>query len=232
MVLLSEWKSLPEYIVLSAVGGHRVHVLDRFIESVKAFDPEPEEIVLCIDWDEFDLWRLRDRDDVTTLITSEAIGFSRGSCKRVGASKNLLSKYFTDSPYEWALIIDSDIICPPELPELMLETIEDENLVGLCHSYLGRGQQLWSGGGLMMVHKDICKASTFYAADPGPDIRGGSEDFTFLAIARGISSIIGEPMGRTGGIPRRDLVDTLHFIRPDMTDEEAIEELRIARSHT
>lgn len=232
MVLLSEWKSLPEYMVLSPVSPNRIHVLDRFIEAAKAFDPGPEEIVLCIDWDEFDLWELRDREDITTLITSEAMGFSRGSCKRIGASRNLLSKYVIDSPYDWALFIDSDIICPPELPELILETIEDENLIGLCHSYLGRGQSLWSGSGIMMVHKNVCKASTFFAADPGPDIVGGSEDYTFLAIARGIKSTIGAQIGRDGGIPRRYLVDTLHFIEPDMTDEEALEELRIAKSRS
>ena len=48
----------------------------------------------------------------------------RGSLDRICAAREILRKYFIHSGYKQALWVDSDIILPPETPEVLMDVME------------------------------------------------------------------------------------------------------------
>lgn len=174
---------MPEYIVLSPVGDHRADYLDEFIEAVKNFNPPPKEIVLCLDLDT----KLQINNENVTVKYSPEIGSNPSMLSRICSAREILRNHFIYNKYELALWIDSDIICPPELPETLYDVMEKEQCLIVVNKYQGRGEgnNMWCGSGVMLTSKNACTASKFWVGNiytEGGEEKHLSEDFVFFAI--------------------------------------------------
>jgi len=170
------------YIVLSPIGKHRRKTLVKFVESIRAFSIQPEEIVFCRDYDDDPI----DIEGIKELISPE-ISVRRGELERIASAREILRKYFVyKTDCEFALWIDCDIICPPNLPDVLYDVFcKDRNLV-IVNRYRGRGDKdkMWCGSGVMLTHRNACTMSRFFIGkvDIGIKIMNLSEDFMFFSI--------------------------------------------------
>jgi len=171
------------YIVLSPIGKTREKYLSQFITAVKLLKPAPREVVFCVDLDS-DI--IIEDEDITVRYSPE-MSRHHGDLKRICSAREILRKHFIYHPrnYEMALWIDSDIIVPPEIPEILKQVMEEEGCLIVVNKYDGRGDGQWCGSGVMLTHRQACTASRFWVGNiynhEGVE-KHLSEDFCFFAI--------------------------------------------------
>jgi hypothetical protein len=209
-----------DYIVLSPVGNKKGYVIDSFIEHVKKFDPPPKEIVLCFALDhEYDLTKFHG----CTLRFSSKITPKNGSLERICDSREVLRKHFIFHPekYEHALWIDTDVLCPPELPRVLMEKMDENNCLVVVNKTLGRGgERLLCGSGVMLTHRHACTASRFWVGniyDQDGVEKHLSEDFVFFAIFDQGNHFFKRWTGRRGRVCD-EYVKTKHIIHAQKDD--------------
>jgi len=189
-----------DYIVLSPVGNSKRYIIDRFLEHVKRFEPPPREIVVCLALDhKFDL----NKFDGCTIRYSSKIAAQNGSLERICDSREVLRKYFIHHPadYEHALWIDTDVLCPPELPRVLAEKMEEKQVLIVVNKTMGRtGERLLCGSGVMLTHRHACTASKFWVGKIyiNGEEKHLSEDFMFFALFDQGKHTLKKLTGRSG----------------------------------
>ena len=197
------------YIVLTPVGNHKLYSLDQFLEAVRRFEPKPAEIVLCIDLDCPRKDEISKIEDIKVLYNPE-IFVSPSYLERICSAREILRKYFIYSKYEWALWIDSDIICPPETPKVLLKVAEKKNCILVSNQYPARTTGYWSGSGCMLTHKLACTLSKFWIGRLGK--KNISEDFVFLSIVDKSKYFIREFLGKEARVVGK-FIKVEHILR-------------------
>jgi len=190
------------YIVLSPVGNRKGYIIGSFLEAVRKFDPPPEEIVLCVSVDApYDLKTFGD----AVIRFNPEISVGDGWLERIASAREILRNYFIYGPYDLALWIDTDIICPPETPKTLYEVMEKEKCLIVVNKVEGRNMdgRLLCGSGVMLTDKIACTASKFWIGRI-MDMEGVekhlSEDFVFFAIFDQGRSFLKRWTGRTGRV--------------------------------
>jgi hypothetical protein len=191
------------YVVMSPVGNRKGYILDDFIKHAKRLDPPPKEIVLCLAMDHgFDLNRFKD----CVIRYSTKIAAEDGSLERICDSREVLRRFFIYHPekYEYALWIDTDVLCPPETPARLLEEMEKKNCLIVVNKTPGRGgERLLCGSGVMLTHRHALTASRFWVGNiytaEGVE-KHLSEDLVFFSIFDQGSWFIEGWAGKTGRV--------------------------------
>ena len=184
-MMKNEEQKLPSYIVLSPVGNSKGYVIDRFLAAVRAFRPPPDDIILCVSVDSpYDLDRFGD----ATIEINPEISVADSYLERICSGREILRKHFIHHPkkYQCALWIDTDILCPPEIPRVLYEKMEEEQCLVVVNKVRGRGgDRLLCGSGVMLTHRIACTASRFWIGRI-ENLKGEekhlSEDFVFFSI--------------------------------------------------
>ena len=203
-----------DYIVLSPVGNGKRYIIDRFLEHVRRFDPPPKEIVVCLALDhKFDL----NQFDGCVIRYSSEIAAQDGSLERICDSREVLRKYFIYHPanYERALWIDTDVLCPPELPRVLAEKMDEKECLIVVNKTMGRtGERLLCGSGVMLTHRHACTASKFWVGNIYIDGKENhlSEDFMFFALFDQGKHSLKRLTGRSGRVCD-NYVETNHVIQ-------------------
>lgn len=203
-----------DYIVLSPVGNSKKYITKEFISHVKRFNPPPREIVVCLALDhDFDL---SDFDGCTIRYSSE-IGAQNGTLERICDSREVLRKYFIHHPanYEYALWIDTDVLCPPELPRILSEKMEENQCLIVVNKTMGRtGERLLCGSGVMLTHRHACTASKFWVGKIYIDGKENhlSEDFMFFALFDQGKHSLKRLTGKTGRVCD-EFIKTEHIVQ-------------------
>jgi len=174
------------YAVLSPIGKHKQHHVQAFFDSIAEFDPLPKLVMICTDFDDpkRDLPHVEIPEvlhDKILIFYSTAIEHYGGSLWRISHAREILRKKFLSTGIEWALWIDSDIICPPETPKVLLDVAENESCIMVRNSYPSRvSDQYWQGTGVLLVHRVGMASSLFWYPDQiSPHV---SEDYVFISI--------------------------------------------------
>jgi hypothetical protein len=198
----------PDYILLSPIGEHKKYSVEDFITSIHNFEHKPSDIVFCVDLDS-SLVSLKERKDLTILFNPE-IFIGPSYLERICSAREILRKYFIYGPHTWALWIDSDIIAPPETPDVLLDVAEKEDCLLVCNKYDGRTGHKWSGSGVMLTHKYACTISRFWVGSI--EDRNISEDFVFFSIFDQARHVLKMKSGKKNTRVIGEFVETYHWM--------------------
>lgn len=205
---------IPPYIVLSPVGDHKAPYVNEFISASRALVPPPDKIVLCLDLDTS--IKITDSNNVVVRY-SPAIDVSRGDLERICMAREILRNYFIYHPqkYEYALWIDTDIMVPPNIMEVLYKVSVDTPALVVVNRYQGRNEGYWSGSGVMLTHRISCEASRFWVGkiyDENGEEKHLSEDLIFFALFDQGNPFIKMWTGRCGRVSDR-YVDVDHRLK-------------------
>jgi hypothetical protein len=183
-----------DYIILTPITKYKLYSLKRFLKNAINFQPPPREIVLCSEPDIRNEilchWKKvassqKINFTVLTLRQKDLLKAPPKTLERITISRNYLRNYFINSPYNWALWLDSDIFPERNAPKKLFKIALSEKYLAVTNYCPGRGEYLWAGIGCTLTHKAICKAIQFQCGSfvwNGRKVGWLSEDFCFLAI--------------------------------------------------
>lgn len=221
---------MDKYIVVSPVGNYMGYVLEEFLTAVKNFQPPPEEIVLAIHLDhDFDLEH--PMFDGVTIRFNPEIFVPNKMPPRIATGREILRKHFIYLPrsrsINYALSIDTDIICPPETPRVLYEAMEDKKVLIVSNKVKLRGSDRYAAGpACMLMHRIAGTVGKFFrgwyeddehGSYPSPEYIGKSDvkwanlssDLVFFSIIDQCSSYLKYQVGRGGRI-RDKFVEVEH----------------------
>lgn len=207
--------SLPSYVLLSPLGESRSYALEEFFSCIDRFDHKPERVVVCSES------KVDNTLDILKIKAIRLIGNEKLSpgLPRITYAREKLREYFLqETSVEWALWIDSDILAPPELPEILLKTIIEKNAILLCNKYPCRGDAgvKWSGSGCILTHRMACEIGRFMVTYFNVDgsIRSLSEDYNFFSLVSGAAPFIKKWSGKEARVIG-DFVNLRHWLLKD-----------------
>jgi len=222
---------MEKYIVISPVGNYMGYILEEFLTAVKNFDPSPEEIVLAIHLDhDFDL--THSMFDGVTIKFNPEIFVPNKTPPRIATGREILRLHFAHLPrgaksIDYALSIDTDIICPPETPRVLYEVMEEKKVLIVSNKVKLRGSDRYAGGpACMLMHRVAGTIGKFFrgwyeddehGSYPSPEYTGKSEvkwanlsaDLVFFSIIDQCSAYLKNQVGR-GGRARGEFVEVEH----------------------
>jgi len=193
-----------EYIILTPIAPHKRYSLDRFVKNVAGFVPAPKKIVFCCEpEDVFEIAKKKTELDkkgielvIFTLKPETLKEYGIAELGRIRDGRNILRSFFLLSEFEWALLLDSDII-PKEKtnPSVLYHIAEKNKALTVINRYPGRedGLSPWSGVAFTLMHRSAANLVDFQVSPivwEGEEIGQLSEDFTFLSILRAGSPFI------------------------------------------
>jgi len=216
-----------EYIILTPIAPHKRYSLDRFVKNVASFDPAPKKMVFCCEpEDVFELSKKKEELDkkgielvIFTLKPETLKEYGVTELGRIRDGRNILRSFFLLSEFEWALLLDSDIIPKEKTNPLILHRIAEKNkALTVINRYPARGDgpSPWSGVAFTLMHRSAANLADFQVAPivwEGKEIGRLSEDFTFLSILRTGSPFIEKETGWKSYIVG-DFVSVIHEIDP------------------
>ncbi len=192
------------YIVLTPIAPHKRYSLDRFLKAVSEFDPLPDKMVFCCEPE--DVFEISEKRSMLSKLGIELVVFTIGpdtmtdyemtELGRIRDSRNILRSFFLRSEYDWALLLDSDIIVEEKkTPSILFDVAQREKCLTVINQYPGRESDShpWNGVALSLMHRTAANLTEFQLAPivwEGKEIGRLSEDFTYLSILRSGSSHI------------------------------------------
>lgn len=218
---------MEKYIVMSPVGNYMEYILEEFLAAVKAFDPPPEEIVLAIHLDHpFNLFDAM-FDDVTVVFNPE-IFVPDKTPPRIATGREILRKHFAYGPQDvqYAMSIDTDIICPPTTPSVLYRVMQDKKALIVSNGVKLRGSGgIAAGPACMLMHRTAATLGRFFrgwyedpaGSYPSPEYTGSSDkkwssissDLVFFSIVDQCSPFLKSRIGRSGRI-RGEFIEVDH----------------------
>jgi len=186
-----------EYIILTPTASFKLYCFDRFVKNILSFRPKPKEVVFCTEpkmMSEISKWKKEFKKRRIKLVIlklePEIIQkFPEPSLKKVSYSREHLRHYFIDSPYKWALWLDSDIIPEPNVAQVLLNIAQSEKFLVVANEYLHREIEkkrvIISGIGCTLTHEAACRFAKFMIASfiwNGKEGRCLADDFWFFAM--------------------------------------------------
>lgn len=217
---------MEKYIVMSPVGNYMGYILKDFLNAVRAFIPPPEEIVLAVHCDHpFDL--SDPMFDGVTIRFNPEIFVPDKMPPRIATGREILRKHFIyTSGLEYAMSIDTDIICPPWTPKTLYDVMEDREALIVSNGVkLRNSGRIAAGPACMLMHRTAATLGRFFRGwfeDPAgcyssPEYTGSkdkmwssiSSDLVFFSIVDQCSSFLKSRIGRSGRI-RGSFVEVDH----------------------
>ncbi len=212
-----------EYIILTPIAPHKRYSLNRFVKNVVAFDPLPKKMVFCCEPE--DVFEISKKRSIFEKKGIDLVIFTLGpdtlkehgvtQLGRIRDGRNILRSFFLSSKYEWALLLDSDII-PTEkkTPSILHEVAKKERSLTVLNRYPGRESDPWSGAAFTLMHRTAAGLAPFQVCPivwKGEEVGRLSEDLTFLSILRAGSPFIEMKTGWKGYLAG-DFVSVIHEI--------------------
>jgi len=176
-----------DYAVLTPIGKHKHRFVQDYINAIAEFEILPRLLMICTDIDDpnQDLPYLEIPETLHQRILvfkSCAIESYSGMLWRIAMAREILRRKFNSTNIEWALWIDSDIVCPPETPRVLIDIARDENCIMIRNAYPTRHdpERFWHGTGVLLVHRVGMLSSLFWY--PSEIIPHVSEDYVFISV--------------------------------------------------
>ena len=161
----------PEYIILTPTASFKLYCLDRFLKNVLSFRPKPKEMVFYTEPEmvpEIAKWKKNLKKQgirlvIFTLEPEVLNKFPGQDIEKITYSREHLRKYFINSPYNWALWLDSDIIPEPNVARVLLNIAQSEKCLVVANLYPARYQKecIINGIGCSLTHKSACRFARF-----------------------------------------------------------------------
>jgi len=165
---------IPEYIILTPTAPFKLYCLNRFIKNVISFRPRPKEMVFYTEPEmvpEISKWKkeLKKRGIKLVIFTLEPEILNKFPALDIGKltySREHLRQYFIDSPYKWALWLDSDIIPEPNVFQVLFKIVQSKKCLVVANQYRSRGieERIIKGMGCTLTHKAACRFAKFQIA--------------------------------------------------------------------
>ena len=162
----------PEYIILTPTYPPKLYCFERFIKNVISFRPKPKEVVFCTEPEmvpDIAKWEKELKKQEIKLII-----FTLGpeildipdAIEKLNNSREHLRKYFVNSPFDWALWLDSDIIPEPNVAQVLLDIAQSEKCLVVTNVCASRVIEKHISGGLQCAvsHKEACRFVRFLSA--------------------------------------------------------------------
>ncbi len=176
----------PDYIILTPTAPFKLYCFNRFIKNILSFRPKPKEIVFCTEPEMVpDISKMEQRLEkqgiklvIFTLEPEILNKFPALDIGKLTYSREHLRHYFIDSPYKWALWLDSDIIPEPNVFQVLLRIAQSEKYLVVANQYRSRCTKglIIKGMGCTFTHKAACRFARFQIA---PFIWNKKEVFCF-----------------------------------------------------
>jgi len=199
----------PDYIILTPTAPFKLYCFNRFMENVLSFQPKPKEVVFCTEPEmvpEIAKWKQKLKKQgiklvIFTLEPEILNQFPKPDIKKLTYSREHLRKYFINSPFEWALWLDSDIIPEPNVFRVLLKVALSEKYLVVSNEYPARLDKecIIRGMGCTLTHKAACMFARFMNT---PFIWNGQEagwhlidDFWFFVMVSGADWYIKKSTG-------------------------------------
>jgi len=188
----------PEYIILTPTASFKLYCFDRFMENIVSFRPKPKEVVFCTEPEmvpEIAKWKKKlEKQEIKLVIFTlepEILNkFPAVDIEKLTYSREHLRHYFIDSPYKWALWLDSDIIPEPNVAQVLLNIAQSEKCLVVANLYLARYQEecIINGIGCTLTHEAACRFARFMNTPftwKGRKARNLIDDFWFFVMLSG-----------------------------------------------
>lgn len=169
----------PDYIILTPTAPFKLYALERFLNNVASFEPKPKEMVFCTEpemvphiskWEE----KLEKQGIKLVIFTLEPEilnQFPKPDIKKLTYSREHLRKYFINSPFEWALWLDSDIIPEKNVFQVLFKIAQSEKYLVVANQYylartMGSPFPIIpiKGMGCTLTHRAACTFAKFQIA--------------------------------------------------------------------
>jgi len=198
----------PDYIILTPTAPFKLYCFDRFMDNIVSFRPKPKEIVFCTEPEmvpEIAKWEKKFKKQgiklvIFTLEPETLNKFSAVDIEKLTYSREHLRHYFIDSPYKWALWLDSDTIPEPIVARVLLNIAQSEKCLVVANEYPARraSNLIIKGMGCTLTHKAACRFAKFMIASlvwNGKKVGGLADDFWFFDMLYTGSSYIKNQVG-------------------------------------
>ncbi|MBA7709206.1 hypothetical protein ES703_118118 [subsurface metagenome] len=185
----------PDYIILTPTAPFKLYCFNRFIKNVISFRPKPKEIVFCTEPEmvpEISGWEkeLKKRGIKLVIFTLEPEilnKFPAIDIEKLTYSREHLRHYFINSPYKWALWLDSDIIPEPNVAQVLLDIAQSKKFLVVANEYRSRMTKglIIKGMGCTLTHKAACTFARFQIAPfvwNRKEVACLADDFWFFAM--------------------------------------------------
>ncbi len=193
-----------EYIILSPIAPHKRYSLDRFVKNIAKFKPSPKKMVFCCEPE--DVFEISKKKPIFEEKKIELIIFTLGpetlekhgmtQLGRICDSRNILRSFFIKSDFDWALLLDSDIIpTDKRTPSILHGIAVKEKSLAVINRYPGRDDDSppWNGVAFTLMHRTAAALAEFQVCPiiwEGKESGRLSEDFTYLSILRSGNNFI------------------------------------------
>ncbi len=185
-----------DYIILTPTYLSKLYCFNRFIKNIISFRPKPKEIVFYTEPEmvsHISKWEkeLKKQGIKLVIFTLEPEILNKFPVKDIGKltySREYLRHYFINSPYKWALWLDSDIIPEPNVAQVLLKIAQSEKCLVVANEYRSRMTKghIIKGMGCTLTHKMACKFAKFQIASLTGDEKEVkhrlADDFWFFAM--------------------------------------------------
>jgi len=208
----------PDYIILTPTAPFKLYALERFLNNVISFQPKPKEMIFCTEPEmvpEISKWEKKLKKQgiklvIFTLEPEVLNKFPGQDIEKLTYSREHLRHYFIDSPYNWALWLDSDIIPEPNVARVLLKIARSEKYLVVSSEYRDRmtEKRILRGMGCTLTHKAACTFAKFQIAHLGWDKKKKenlnledmclADDFWFFAMIQAGDRIIKNWIGWNG----------------------------------
>jgi len=154
------------------------------------FYTEPEMVPEIAKWKK-NLKKQGIRLVIFTLEPEVLNKFPGQDIEKITYSREHLRKYFINSPYNWALWLDSDIIPEPNVARVLLNIAQSEKCLVVANLYPARYQKecIINGIGCTLTHKAACTSVKFQNTSLNWDGKEVgyyfADDFWFFAMLSG-----------------------------------------------
>lgn len=207
---------IPEYIILTPIAPLKLYSLDRFLKNVMFFKPKPQEMVFCAEpgaVSEVSKWKAKLKKQgiklMILVLEPEIVKkFPRHNMEKLTYSREHLRHYFVDSPYKWALWLDSDILPQKDAPSVLMKIANSQKVLAVSSEHLARCTEglIGAGAGCLLVHKEICRFAKFQVAQffwKGEKVVSLYDDVLFFWMLNRASALIEKRIGWSGRIRGR-----------------------------